>query len=350
MGSNEGYILMTTVGRGFISGIVAALRRGVAAALAISFALVAPQAALAAPSASFTFSPAAPLTNEPVTFSSTSSGVVEPQRWDLDGNRVCDDASGPTAQRTFLTAGVYKVTLCVTDGTDEATVTRRITVGNRPPVAAFTFAPAAPLTGDSVVLTSISADPDGPITSQAWDLDGDGGFDDASGPTASASFPAAGRFTVRLLVTDRDGAATVAAGTIEVRERPPDAIAPFPIVSMVAKIGEQGTQVEQLLVKAPAGARVRIRCRGRGCPFHRWSRIARAAEVSPRVKALAARIIRIRRFGRHTLRPGTVVQIWVTKRGEVGKYTRFLIRKGKPPDRVDRCVMPGAKRPVRCPG
>jgi hypothetical protein len=342
---------MTTVGRACISRIAAALRRGLAAAVISLLLLAAPQVARAVPLASFTYSPEAPFTNELVTFTSTSTGVVEPQRWGFDVDRSCNDATGPSVQRSFPTAGVYTVTLCGSDGAGkENYAVYDVTVQNRPPVAAFTFAPAAPLTGDSVALTSLSADSDGPITSQAWDLDGDGAFEDAQGPTASVSFPAAGTFTVRLMVGDRDGAANVAARTITVGERPPDAIAPFPIVSMVAKIGEQGTQVEQLLVKAPVGARVRIRCRGRGCPFHRLSRIARAAEASVSVKALAARIIRIRRFGRHTLRPGTVVQIWVTKRGEIGKYTRFLIRKGKPPSRVDRCVMPGAKRPVRCPG
>src|SRR5919204_2660491 len=124
----EGYILMTTVGRALISRNAAALRRGLAAVAMSLLPLAAPQVARATPLPSFTFSPSAPFTNELVTFSSTSTGVIEPQRWDLDGNRICDDALGPTAQRTFLTAGVYRITLCVNDGTDEATVTRRITI------------------------------------------------------------------------------------------------------------------------------------------------------------------------------------------------------------------------------
>jgi PKD repeat protein len=342
---------MTTVGRALISGIAAALRLGLAAAAILLLVLAAPQVARAVPLVSFTYSPESPLTNDPVTFTSTSSGVVEPQRWGFDLDRNCDDAIGQIVQRSFPTAGVYTVTLCGDDGAGKRSfAVYDVTVGNRPPVAAFTLAPAAPLTGDIVMLTSISADSDGPITSQAWDLDGDGAFDDAQGPTASVSFGDPGTYTVRLMVGDRDGAANVAVRTITVGERPPEAIAPFPIVSMVAKIGEQGTQIEQLLVKAPAGAHVRIRCRGRGCPFHRLTRIARSTAASVSVKALAARIIRIRRFGRHTLRPGAVVQVWVTKHGEIGKYTRFLIRKGKPPSRVDRCVMPGSRRPSRCAG
>jgi hypothetical protein len=290
----------------------------------------------------FTFSPAAPLTNETVTFTSTATGVVEPQQWDLDGDGACDDATGPTAQRSFPLSGSYWIRLCVTDGSRYWTDTSKVTVQNRPPVAAITYAPTAPFTGDSILLTSISADPDGPISSLQWDLNGDGAFDNGSGPTAEVSFPSAGEHPVRLLVTDRDGAGTIAVANVTVRERPPDPITPFPLVSMLAAVGQRGTTIRELVVKAPVGSRVRVRCRGRGCPFRSF---AKKADVH----AHAARIIRIHRFGKHLLRPGAVIEIRVTKRGEVGKYTSFLIRKGMPPKRTDRCLPPGTKRPVRCP-
>jgi hypothetical protein len=38
----------------------------------------------------------------------------------------------------------------------------------------------------------------------------------------------------------------------------------------------------------------------------------------------------------------------VRQAGKIGKYTRFLIRAGKPPARIDRCLIPGRRRPVRC--
>jgi hypothetical protein len=107
-------------------------------------------------------------------------------------------------------------------------------------------------------------------------------------------------------------------------------------------VGERGTTIQELVVKAPAGARVRVHCRGRGCPFRPYARQARR-------RARRARIIRIHRFALHLLRPGTVIEISVTKGGEIGKFTRFRIRKGRPPSRTDRCLIPGRKRPVRCP-
>ena len=58
----------------------------------------------------------------------------------------------------------------------------------------------------------------------------------------------------------------------------------------------------------------------------------------------------MRRFAHRVLRPGAVLQIRVTKAGTIGKYTRLRIRRGRPPNRIDRCLVPGGKRPVHCPG
>jgi PKD domain-containing protein len=287
----------------------------------------------------FTFSPETPLTNEAVTF---TSGAPGDHTWGFDPDLLCNDAKGQTAQHSWPLAGSFYVRLCVTDGSHYLTDTALVVVRNRPPVASFTYAPQAPLAGDRIALTSISADPDGPIAAQAWDLDGDGAFDDGSGPTAEWSFPTAGNFPVRLLVTDTNGESALAALMLTVLERPPDQIAPFPLVRMLAEVGQAGTRIRELVVRAPAGARVLVRCRGGGCP-------RRSFVIKARLQARAARIIRIHRFRKHRLRPGAMIEIRVTKRGEIGKFTRFRIRAGKPPTRTDRCILPASRRPVRCP-
>jgi hypothetical protein len=174
--------------------------------------------------------------------------------------------------------------------------------------------------------------------SHAWDLDGDGAFDDGQGSVASIRFQAAGDYPVRLLVTDRDGAAGMAASAIHVAAPAAQFISPFPIVRMVGAIRARGTRIKEIVVRVPPGGRVRIRCRGRGCPH--------AAKRSG--GARIARTLHVRRFARRLLRPGAVVQVWVTKTGAIGKYTRFRIRAGKTPSRIDRCLMPGEQRPVRC--
>lgn len=326
----------------------AAALRPALVGLVIGLGLVVPSPAEAALSVSFGFSPSSPLTGETVDFVSSSTGVVEPQQWDLDGDGACDDASGPSAQRSFATAGTYTVRLCVSDGVDENVLKRTITVQNRPPTAAFTYAPASPLEGDSVLLTSTSVDSDGPITGLSWDLDNDGVFDNGSGVSASVSFPSAGTYTVSLLVVDRDGAAAIASQTLAVAERPPELLSPFPIVRLVASVTSRGTRIQALSAKAPAGATVRIECHGRGCPFRSQTRAAGDGR-SPRVEARSSKLVRVRRLRRRTLRPGAALEVWITKRETIGKYTQFRIRRRKAPKRRDLCLLPGSTTPVSCP-
>ena len=93
--------------------------------------------------------------------------------WDLDGDGAFDDGTG--AAVAFTPAAPGEVTIAVRAG--DVVVTRTVTVGTAPPVAAFEAA--------GTTLTSTSFDPDGaPLVAQAWDLDGDGAFDDATGPAA----------------------------------------------------------------------------------------------------------------------------------------------------------------------
>jgi hypothetical protein len=49
------------------------------------------------------------------------------------------------------------------------------------------------------------------------------------------------------------------------------------------------------------------------------------------------------------LRPGAVLEVSITKQGEIGKYTRYGIRKRRPPKRIDRCLLPGVTNPTACP-
>ena len=165
------------------------------------------------PEASFVHSPAAPMTLEPVTFSSTSTdadGVVQSLAWDLDNDGNFDDGSGTSAQRSFPFAGRYTVALRVTDDKGEAdTESRDVDVRNRSPQASFTASLNPALTGQIVLFDgSASSDPEGPIARYEWDLDGNGSFETDTGvaPTVTRSYSSAGDYTVGLRVTDGDGA------------------------------------------------------------------------------------------------------------------------------------------------
>ena len=87
---------------------------------------------------------------------------------------------------------------------------------NQPPSASFTYSPASPRVRETVTFTSTSSDPDGSVTSQTWDLDNDGEFDDANGATASSSFAKKGTYVVRLRVVDDRGASSVASRSVSV--------------------------------------------------------------------------------------------------------------------------------------
>ena len=114
----------------------------------------------------------------------------------------------------------------------------------------------------------------------------------------------------------------------------PNLMDPVPVVRIRGRMTSNGVRITLLTVRAPKGARVTVVCRGRSCPAKRW--------------ATTAALKRIVKFQRR-LRAGTRLTISVTKADRIGKHTTFLIRRGKAPKRVDRCVYPGARKPVRCP-
>ena len=74
---------------------------------------------------------------------------------------------------------------------------------NKPPVADFEFSPAQPAAGQTVKFTDKSKDPDGQVKSWSWDF-GDGTTSTEQNP--SHVYRTAGTFTVKLIVTDDQGA------------------------------------------------------------------------------------------------------------------------------------------------
>jgi hypothetical protein len=179
----------------------------------------------------------------------------------------------------------------------------------------------------------------------AWDLDGDGKYDDGTGATVQTTFATPGEHEVRVREGDAKGsqevqvaAAPAPSNTGQGAAATEQVLKPFPIVRIRGWVLRRGSRVRLLSVRAQPGSVVRVRCHGRGCPVSR----ARA-----RVRS-AGRPVRIHAFERH-LRAGTLLQVVVTKAHEIGKYTRFLIRAGAPPARRDSCAGPISHLPLPCP-
>jgi hypothetical protein len=98
----------------------------------------------------------------------------------------------------------------------------------------------------------------------------------------------------------------------------------------------RGVVLRVFTVTAPPGARITVRCAGRGCPYVEKGPFGvRSSE--PRA-AGAARIVSIGGFRRRLLRPGVRLQVFVEQPGLVGKFTRFTIRRDQRPRRADRCM------------
>ncbi len=92
------------------------------------------------------------------------------------------------------------------------------------------------------------------------------------------------------------------------------------------------------------GAQVTITCHGKGCPIKSQAFVAAAGAKS---KSGTVQIT-FKRFERF-LRGGVVVEVWISKPGQIGKFTRFTIRRGKSPTRVDQCLNPAGTVPLVCP-
>lgn len=217
---------------------------------------------------------------------------------------------------------------------------------DEPPDANFAFFPSNPVSGEPVHFVSYACDPDGSLVEQAWDFNNDGVVD-ATGANVTTTF-AAGSHTVTHRATPKVGAPVVRTRTVDVDPRPaeyvlrnpfkPPLLSPFPLVRFVGRLTETGVRVRFLSVRAPVCSIATVRCRGKSCPFRKKSRL------------VGRRAARIRSLAGKRLRAGVQLDVLVTKRDRIGKFTRFQIRRDRPPRRVDRCVRFGETTPIPCVG
>jgi hypothetical protein len=124
------------------------------------------------------------------------------------------------------------------------------------------------------------------------------------------------------------------AGTTAPSPGSRDFIDPFPVIRIAGRFKGKRTRFTRVTVRAPRGVRIRVACKGSGCPR--------------RLRATAVKLVRLRALQR-TYGPRATIEIRVTQRRKIGKFTRVRTRRGKAPVRIDRCLMPSRTRPVRCP-
>ncbi len=149
-----------------------------------------------------------------------------------------------SARTVFLEGAANPVDITVGPGGDLFYVdfeggTIRSIAPNNSPIAAFEADPtfgSIPLTVDFDA--SASSDPDGGPITYAWDLDGDGAYDDGTGVTASRTYVVAGDVTVGLRVTDSEPTSDTASVVINAGNLPPVPVINLPTTAMRWKVGD----------------------------------------------------------------------------------------------------------------
>ena len=154
----------------------------------------------------------------------------------------------PAQIRTFAAGAANPVQLQIGPGGDlfyadfDGGTIRRVsfTPANQPPTAVAT---ATPTTGSAPLTVQFdgsgSSDPDvGDTLSYAWDLDGDGQYDDSTTVAPSYTYTSQGVYTASLRVTDSHAAASSAAVTITVGNTAPTATISSPSPGTTWRVGE----------------------------------------------------------------------------------------------------------------
>ena len=170
------------------------------------------------PTAIFTFSPTTPAVSQLIFFNAAQSRPAPGRRivsyeWDFGTGRT---ASGVTVSKGYETAGVYKVTLTVTDDAGQSKVaTADITVGGNNPIAALTVSPSGGLPSTTFTFNASGSTPGpSPIVEYRFN------FGDASpevvgtSPTTTHRYSIAGSYTAS--VTIRDSANRTSTATVSV--------------------------------------------------------------------------------------------------------------------------------------
>jgi len=146
---------------------------------------------------------------------------------------------------------------------------------------------------------------------------------------------------VRARVTASNGAGetpvyTQQSATVKPRIPRYERLKPFPVIVISGTITGPEVRLRRLAVRAPRGSTLSVTCRGEGCPY----RSARGR--------LRTNLFLVRRMLRRPLEAGTVIELRVTARDKIGKFTRFRILRDRKPARMDRCLVPAQPRPSRC--
>ncbi|MGD8543657.1 MAG: PKD domain-containing protein, partial [Candidatus Bathyarchaeota archaeon] len=173
------------------------------------------------PVASFTYSPEILIANENTTLNASlsydSDGNIAGYYWDFgDGS----NGTGVITTHNYTSVGTYNVTLTVTDNDNLTDTESKLVVVRKYPIAAFTYAPIAPLINQTVTFNaSLSTPEGGTITVYQWNF-GDGTNVNETDPVTYHNYTILGTYNVILNITDSEGLWDVESKNITIAEHP----------------------------------------------------------------------------------------------------------------------------------
>jgi hypothetical protein len=113
------------------------------------------------------------------------------------------------------------------------------------------------------------------------------------------------------------------------------------VVSNRWVVARRSTRLRALVVRnAPLGARIVLRCEGRGCPFDRPRRRT--------VRRDLAKVVLHKGFRRARLRAGARLRLSITARETIGRTYTYTVQRGALPENRIVCRAPGASRGQAC--
>lgn len=163
-----------------------------------------------------------------VTFNASASrdpdGTILGYQWNFgDGTTVLNTTSA-TVTHVYANSGTFMVNLIVLDsqGTVSSVVSRNITIApippsNQAPIARFV---AANVDTTAAFDATISTDPDGTITSYAWNFGELGSTNTAAGNSVTHVYARTGSFVVTLTVKDDGGLTATSTQTVNISSIP----------------------------------------------------------------------------------------------------------------------------------
>src|SRR5207245_992095 len=172
----------------------------------------------------FTTAPTTGTAGTAVSFTANASGGTTPYsfswRFGEGSAKVAGGATNPNTQsHTYAAKGTFTVRVNVTDASAKlATASATITITGTPLVLTFTTAPTTGTVGTSVSFTAQAAGDTAPYTF-SWNF-GDGTANVSGGTTnpntQSHTYHVKGTYTVKVNVTDANGAKQTASSTITI--------------------------------------------------------------------------------------------------------------------------------------